>query len=329
MPTDTLMNRKYFLIIIISSLFVGGGFWLLLSSKEKVEILEVNFISDHPVCENGEGVPFEISIFSDIYEGKEEYMYPKLYFTRMDLGSSRERIQYTTTYSHTSKEDAISFFKNQDLNINRNMHLEKASRDTDIEKYTDNIRHFFLTDDLEKVDNVTFFKDPLKLKKYIAQNLKNGVLFNSGDKPRTINIILLKQVAIAEKVDVEVPEKLTTRQEKNKDSNIDTENQVKNQNVHYYANLKNSSADHNFITWNPALKKASSLKIDFYCSDTREQLFSDDVTGRQSYQFNYGKSKYTDANITVTLTPTFTDVVTVSGTVLKTSGAKGNGLLCK
>lgn len=312
-----MKKNQLLLILAVLLLLLIGGYLYLTRDVSKTSVLEINFISDHPIEEN-RMIPNYLNVFAQVFEDESgNHLISRLSFKRVDIGSiGVDSIQFSKPInSSLSHEEAQSLFDKERASISAtsSMLQKKGDEKIDYSRDTTNIVHFYLDMSNTAPDNILTFNSASVLKNHIDSKLKEGNLFLQGLKPNSITVVLLsgnknKEIR-QDEIEIEKPE-----------PDIKTENEIEQSKPIdpkvYSAAIK---VNGNNISWNRKLADAENLTITFTSNVDGKVLVSENVTGTSSYYFSYSNSIYEASSIKIQLKGSFEDGSTITNSSKSTS----------
>ena len=304
--------KSYFFLTFLVIGFLALGYFVLGLKSKSVEIIEINFISDHAIAENaGDLIPSEIISFSSSYiENDTVDFLARISFKRSDIGNYnadslnnfRFRIDKSLKIS-----DANEMFieENKSKKVTEKMYLNSEGSSSSIESDISNIRYFYLVpmNDSRVTGSTKYFDQSQKLKDYINEGLRQGNLFN--DKKKNTITIILQDVKVETLLSgpnppiIEIP-KGDDKTENNTDSDNDNVIDTKDKCPDLAGALTNSGCPiiidsklkkpytggdkANLLTWNPDLKNKNIYKLTLKLTlqSTNSTYFEEDVSGLSS-----------------------------------------------
>jgi len=306
------MNKKQLLPLTIFLVLIVSIITYFLFDSSESKIVEINFVSNCTVCDQGENVPTRISMFADVYTDDEngiEYI-SKLSFKRLDLDRPTDTVLFSKSVDNSSiPSEVLKMYQDERNYISApvGMHVNEPKTDNrSVENEVKMVKHFYLVcQGSSKVDNRVYFDSQDLLKKHISEEIKTGRLNEDGFKPNSIVIVLDCCGHSQGDIIVEPgPEPPGPR-----DSKPDPgpgETPVKK----FPGNIKQSG---NTISWNPDLATADQLTITFKSEVDGNVLVSEYVTGQSSYYFSYSNSVYEGSKIKVSITGNWNNGSKISG----------------
>lgn len=319
------MNWKTpFAIVVFIALLVVLYFTLFGSEKSK--ILEINFVSDHPISSEGSYLPVEISTFCQVIELDDQntsYI-PKISFKRTDLNKETDTVFYSKRITKSlGIDEAKELFKDETSNLRStsNMYSVNGDLSNSFDDDKNGVRHFYLVK--ENGDNRERFTDVNMLYNFIQNELNEDRLILDNQKPNTISIFVFDDKSKQnendsnneqKKQDTNIKDKADDNSRQTEDNKEDDRKKIEIQNnpTSYNANLKSNGND---FSWSSKLtNNASSLRIEFVCLGNK--IVSEDVTGQNSFHFSHSNSNYEFEKTKVTLIAIFDDDSKVTGNTL-------------
>lgn len=193
--------RSYIFLILLLIGFLSIGYFLLGGKEKKVEIVEINFVSDHPISANtDELIPESIIMFASCYIENDSIDYiSRISFKRIDINDNDADSLY---YNKARIDRNLKIDDAKEMFANENKYKQSTSRmskpsvgfKSGYKNDTLNTRYFYLVgenDPSAQAYPTIYFSQPEKLKDYINQELKSGTLFK-GKKENKVTIIILK-----------------------------------------------------------------------------------------------------------------------------------------
>ncbi len=307
---------KYKSLIFLSLLvflFLLLGYIFLKPKEKQVQILEINFVSNHAIAStSGEALIKDILTFSDCFEKNDSIDYiARLSFKRTDIGNSnadsingfKYRIDKNLTVSSANEMfDA----ENGSLKVTEKMFLESTGTEDDYSNDTTNVRFFYLVPPQDpRTNGSIYFDQAQKLKDYISEKLKDGTLFSDGKQKNKISVILLEgqnnnsTQSVSEVPKSAEPDVLTSVKgpvitqpvgdrdsdgvPDNKDNCPDEPGSPLNKGCILYiaSNLKKPDKAGNLVKWNPELSNKSlfKLKLILIKESDNDIYFEENVSG--------------------------------------------------
>jgi hypothetical protein len=317
------MKRKNSILIlaILILLFFVFGYLLITSKEHKTELLNISFVSECPICENGDKVPFSILSVINVYSNKDNRidLIPIISFKRIDISSTYvDTLHFSRRVNNQmSKKNAESMFltESKSLIATRNMTEVLGTESKSITIDTTDINYFYLIQGgsesrLEGKKNV--FTDPIALKNHIQHEIEKGRLFDESI-PNKITILLRcgngpvktpvedlvnDQSITPDEIGSETGEEvtLTTTTQPTTDTRLSQipaptpiptpyEPKIKNVNV----SLTRPDEYSNLVRWDASLVKASRLTI-VYNSVSDNAKYTYDVTNNKSHVISTGSA---------------------------------------
>lgn len=306
--------RSYFFLIFLVIGFLALGYYFLGLKSKAVEIIEINFISDHAIAKSGDDpIPSEIIAFSSSYTKNDTVDYlSRISFKRTDIGdyTADSLNNFRTRIDKSLKiRDAEEMFgeENNSKKATGRMYLNSDGSSISMEPDTSNIRYFFLVpmNDARAQGSAIYFDQAQKLKDFINEGLRQGNLFN--DKKSNTITIILDDNKVEPLLTDNVSEKETSKNSQSNNSSTNSipvstrEETVSSppppKNIEIKASLK--KIDKNKVQWSDDLKNhAESITIVF---DNGAKKFTDNVTNMNSYVFDSGDGDFDGVEVTVTL----------------------------
>lgn len=192
--------RSYIFLILLLFGFLSIGYFLLGGKEKKVEIVEINFVSDHAIVSNSnETIPDFITTFAACYTENDSLDYiSKISFKRLDINNLNADSLYYNKARIDKKlkvSEAEEMFKAENYNkpSTKHMSANTLGNKTGLKKDTSGIRYFYLVSNFDPttMNSAIHFEQPEELKEHINQELKSGTLFK-GKKENKVTIIILK-----------------------------------------------------------------------------------------------------------------------------------------
>jgi hypothetical protein len=193
--------RSYFFLLFLVIVFLIIGYIFLKKEPKNVEIIEINFISNHSVVEKmNDYIPVEIISFSSIYNQNDSIDYiSRISFKRTDIGNyfTDSLNNYKFRIDQNLKiEDADKMFseENKTKKATEKMFLKSEGTNNSILNDTSGTRCFYLVpiNDQRVNGSNKYFDNYQRLKEYIDEELKIGTLFKEK-RNNVITIILDNQ----------------------------------------------------------------------------------------------------------------------------------------
>jgi len=306
--------RSYFFLIFLVIGFLALGYYFLGLKSKAVEIIEINFISDHAIAKSGDDpIPSEIIAFSSSYTKNDTVDYlSRISFKRTDIGdyTADSLNNFRTRIDKSLKiRDAEEMFgeENNSKKATGRMYLNSDGSSISMEPDTSNIRYFFLVpmNDARAQGSAIYFDQAQKLKDFINEGLRQGNLFN--DKKSNTITIILDDNKVEPLLTDNVSEKETSKNSQSNNSSTNSipvstrEEQIvlppPPKNIAIKASLKKVAQ--NQVQWSDDLKNyAESITIVF---DNGFKKFTEDVTNKNNYLFESGDKDFDGVQCTVTL----------------------------
>jgi hypothetical protein len=315
------MNKRLLLLASIFLVLIVSITAYFFCDPSEIKIVEINFVSNCAVCENGDKIPTNIAMFSDVYTDDEndiQYI-SKLSFKRLDLDRITDTILFSKQINKNSDPDLMmELFKNERnyISATTGMYVNEPkteNKSLDNEIYM--VKHYFLVrQGSKKVDNRIYFDSPDLLKRQISEEINSGKLNKNGFKPNSIVIVLDYCINTVENgVDLEDNGQGEDDQisEVGQDKVPDQSQVEENTDAKYFqGNIKQNG---NTINWNSDLLSANRLTITFTSIADGKVLVSDDVTGKTNYYFSYSNSIYEGSKIKVSISGSWNNGSKISG----------------
>jgi hypothetical protein len=305
-------NRIIIVALCLLALLALVLYFIFRDNTER-KTIEFNFITDHPIANDGGKLPAEMRVFCSVFDITEQktILFPRLSFQRLDQELRVDTLQFSKPItSELSREDADLMYTNETNTMLASVMMYKEKSDNeprDFQVFTEKFCHFYLVPKSDgRVDGIRYFDNPISLRNYITSKLIEGTLFLADQKQNVINIILLS--GASEEIDQEVPDNTEIQE----GPNVPEGPAAKS----YPANLKASG---NTFNWSKDLKTANKLTIVFKSKVDGKILIREDVTGLSSYYFSYSNSNYEASPIEVRLEAEWGDGSKMTGGSLVTS----------
>jgi len=317
------MNKKLLLILSIGLILIASIIIYFVSGSPESKIVEINFVSECAVCEDGDKIPTKIAIFSEVYADDEndiQYI-SKISFKRLDLDRITDTLMFSKPIDKNSDpEEMMEMFKNERnvVSATTGMYIgEPKSENKSLENEIRMVKHFFLVcQGSSKVDNQVYFDSQDLLKKHISEEIKSGKLNEEGFKPNSIVIVLdccvNEEVLKKDPVGEDQGGQPTPPQPVGGNVPVVDQPQggANTASKKIPGNIKQNG---NTINWNADLASANQLRITFTSIVDGKVLVSDDVTGKSSYYFSYSNSVYEGSKINVSLSGSWDNGSKITG----------------
>ena len=306
--------RSYFFLLLLAIGFLVFAYSFLKKDPKNVQIIEINFISNHSVVEKmNDFIPDEIKSFSSIYNQNDSIDYiSRISFKRTDIGNyyADSLNNYKFRIDHNLKiEDADKMFseENKTIKATEKMFLNSEGTNNSILNDTSEIRHFYLVpiNDPRAHNSNKYFDKYQNLKKYIDEELKIETLFK--DKRNNVITIILDNQNVQVTEPEKAPELLNPDNTKIKsdDNNVKVSSKKEEykpqappkSTIEIYSLFKKISK--NKVQWSNDLQThAQKITIVF---DNGDKKITADVTNMNSYTFDSGDKDFDGVEATVTL----------------------------
>lgn len=320
--------RSYIFLILLLFGFLSIGYFLLGGKEKKVEILEINFVSDHAIVSNSnEMIPEFITTFAACFTENDSIDYiSKISFKRSDIFNDEADVLLYKKASidrNLTVEEAEEMFKEENKSLKSTIGMFAVSmRVPYIDKEdTNNTRYFYLVSNFDPtaMNSAIHFDQPDKLKEHINQELKSGTLFK-GKNENKITIIILKGNSSPNPVDgpnqdpgpKPVPHEPDGGGGGNKKPNPNPEPIEKR----FAINSSFIELKQNTMSWSTDLKKyATSIKITY---SNGRKILEYDVTGANQHVFNSGDKDFDAVQVKVTLKVELPENIKLNGKTQQT-----------
>ncbi len=192
--------RSYIFLGLLLIVFLAVGYFFLSGKTKKVEIVEINFVSDHAVTANvNELIPESIITFATCYIENDSIDYiSRISFKRIDINDNNaDSLVYSKTIDKNLKiNEAQEMFTNQNKSLKSTVRMSKQTVGFKSGYKDDTLktRYFYLVGENDpnvRLYPTIYFNNHEELKKYINKELKSGTLFK-GKKENKVTILLLK-----------------------------------------------------------------------------------------------------------------------------------------
>ncbi len=306
-------NRLLIIALLILALLLLVSYFIFRDNTER-KTIEFNFITDHPLANDGDKLPAEMRVLCSVFDITEQktILFPRLSFQRLDEAPRVDTLQFSKAITaELSKEDADLMYANETNTIMASvpMYKEKTGNaPRDYQVFTEKFCHFFLVSKSDsRVDGKLYFDNAVMLRNYITEQLNAGTLFNSSQEQNIVNIIVLSGETDVISVDPKGPV-----DPKEPEPQKDT----KERSGVFAAKLRASG---NTISWSKHLTTATNLVIVFKSKVDGKVLVEEDVTGLSSYYFSFSNSNYEGSPIEVKLKAQWDNNSKMTGGSLNTS----------
>ncbi len=305
-------NRILIIALLLLALLVMVLYFVFRDTTER-KTIEFNFITDHPLANEGGKIPSEMRVFCSVFDIKEQktILFPRLSFQRLDYELRVDTLQFSKPITtELTREDADLMYTNETSTMLASVMMYKVKSESeprDHMVFTENFCHFYLVPSSDgRVDGIRYFDNAISLRNYITSKLIEGTLFMADQKQNVVNIILLSgESGVIEPKGPDGPEGPEGPEvPEGPGAKI------------FAANLKASG---NTFNWSKDLKTANKLTIVFKSKVDGKILISEEVTGLTSYYFSYSNSNYEASPIEVRLEAEWDDGSKMKGGSLVTS----------